>query len=356
MIYFVAKTGMEIFDLCRAYGLATLLDCTGLEDMRTIIRDAGAFYLIEQTGEKLSRELLNKAKWIQLFDADFGHGAWKQIFLTYKNKWNKMLGKVKKTLSENFESIIEKAKDPTYLPAISTSSGETFPGSIEPSVFKGLRGKTRGDYLESQTKVDKESWALACLGGAMSGRYKVQRGQGNKWDYFVIFPAPERVELDNFRKIRESTYTVNLKYLSAQNAAAHFSVILTKQMRQMAANLSEFSDRYSSLFYFSLVQTGQQFKPLTGGKLSLYPLMELAYSENPEIEAVLNTWIYLFKKGTERGGEDLGFSLTEFIMHPSLDSYEKHVQIFLRYNLNKKVKSANLYTEKNIGEVIKYVK
>ncbi len=269
MIYLVAKTGMEIFDLCRAYGLAILLDSVSPEEIRTLIRDAGAFYLIEQTGEKLSPELLNEQNrnWMQLFE----NGDWRQVFLTYKDKYNNQVRKVNETLMENFDSIIEKAKDPTYSPAISPSSGETLPGPLDPSAFKGLRGKTRGDYAEGQTKVDKESWALACLGAAISGRYKNQRSQGNRWDYFVIFPAPENLYLDNFRYIKESTYAISLKYLSAQNAAAHFSIILAQKMREMVASKAKFSDRYSCLFYFSIIQTGQQYKPSTGGRLSLYP-------------------------------------------------------------------------------------
>ncbi|MCX7973805.1 MAG: hypothetical protein N3B16_04810 [Candidatus Aminicenantes bacterium] len=356
MIYFVAKTGMEIFDLCRAYGLATLLDTFSPEETRTLIKDAGLFYLIEQRGEKISPEFLNDAKWAQFFEKDFGQRVWNKVFLTYKDKWSQMAMKVKETLIENFEDIIERAKVLTYSLDISTTSGETLPGPLDPSVFKGLRGKTRGDYSEAQTRVDKENWALACLGGAISGRYKVQKSQGNKWDYFVVFPAPEKVYLDNFRKIRESTYTIGLKYLSAQNAAAHFSVILAQKMSEMAASISQFSDRYSGIFYFSMVQSGQQFKPSTGGKLSLYPLMELAYSGKPEIQEIFNIWNYLFKKGSVQGYEDLGLSLTEFIMHPTLDSYEKHARIFLRYILRGKIKAINFYTEKKILEVIKYAK
>lgn len=357
MIYYVAKTGMEIFDLCRAYGLATMLDAVSPEEIRTVIRDSGSFYLIEQTGEKLLPELLNESKWSQLFDKDFRQRVWNQVFLTYKEKWYQMVMKVKGTLNNNFDNIVKMAKSPNYFPIISTSSGETLSGPLDPSVFKGLRGRTRGDYSEGQTKVDKESWALACLGGAISGRYKVQRGQGNKWDYFVIFPAPDRVDLDNFRKIRETTAAVSLKYLSAQNAAAHFSVVLAQKMREMVArSQSQFFDKYSGLLYFSMVQTGQQFKPSTGGRLSLYPLMQLAYSGKQEIEDLFNVWNYIFKRGSVQGCEDLGLSLTEFIMHPNLDSYERHARILLRYILKGEIKSINVYTEKCIKEVIEYVK
>lgn len=354
MIYFVAKTGMEIFDLCRAYGLATLLDATSPEEAEITIVDSGCFYLIEQTKDELKPELLNDLRWLQLFEKDFEQRIWNKVFLTYKDKWYSMVIKVKEILTKNFEHIIKMARNSSYLPSISTSSGETLSGPLDPSAFKGLRGKTRGDYIEGQTKVDKENWALASLGGAISGRYITQRGKGNREDYFAIFPAPEKVRFNNFRKIKESIRTLNFKYLSVQNAAAHFSVILAQKINKMAFNNSEFSDRYSSLFYFSIIKTGQQSKPSIGGRLSLFPLIELAYSRKPEIEEIFEIWDFIFKKGIAHGYEDLALSLTEFIMHPTPDSYERHARMLLRYILKGNIKGIKLYSQKNIKEVIEY--
>jgi hypothetical protein len=43
-----------------------------------------------------------------------------------------------------------------------------------------------------------------------------------------------------------------------------------------------------------------------------------------------------------------GVAITDFIMHPTLESYERHIQIFLRYMLRGEVKGINYYSEKSL--------
>ncbi|MEW5814799.1 MAG: hypothetical protein AB1798_05310 [Spirochaetota bacterium] len=270
MPYFILKTGLEIFDLCRAYGLAMLLDYASPEGETPIINDAGSLYLIEHAATGVSsKRLLKNTGWHSIFEESSDDRTWSKIFLTDKQNWSKKVKKVKDILSKDVEKITMDFQNPTKLPEISSSRGETLSGPLDPSAFKGLKGRTRGDYSEGQTKVDSHNWALACLGGAVAGRYKVQKAQGNKWNYFVIFPVPQRIEINNFREIRNSTYTVGLKYLSVQNAAAHFSIVLAEKMRSIAASKSRFSDRLSGIFYFSMFQSGQQYKPSTSGVFSV---------------------------------------------------------------------------------------
>ncbi len=274
MPFFISKSGLEIFDLCRAYGLAMLLDYASPEGETPVINDGGSFYLIEHETEKVTKErLLKNSAWHSLFEESPDDRTWSRIFLTDKQNWTKKVKKVKDILSKDAEKIITDFQSPANLPEISSDKGETLSGPLDPSAFKGLRGRTRGDYSEGQTKVDSYNWALACLGGAISGRYKIQKAQGNKWDYFVIFPVPQRVELNNFREIRKSTYTIGLKYLSIQNAAAHFALILAEKMMEMASSQLQFTDRISGIFYFSMVGTTRQSKkPLTGGNLAVNSL------------------------------------------------------------------------------------
>ncbi|MGB4705075.1 MAG: hypothetical protein WBI18_08410 [Candidatus Saccharicenans sp.] len=359
MKFFINKSGLDIFDLCRAYGLAALLDNATPEGCIPVINDSGFSYLIDLPDEEIPNKfLLNNESWYQFFITDTNEAkemAWNSLFLTDKQNWTKKVQRVKKILSENLDKIIKEFQKFDHLPEISSTRGETLSGPLDPSAFKGLRGKTRADYSEGQTKVDSYNWALACLGGAIAGRYKIQKAQGNKWNYYVTFPVPQRIEFNNFRDIKQKTYTIGLKYISCQNAAAHFSVCLAQKMRELAASKSKFSDRFSGVFYFSIVQSGQQFKPSSGGNLSLYPLMELAFSSNPDIDKVFEVWNYLFRKGSVQGCEDLGIAITDFIMHPSIETYEKHVRIFLRYMVRREVKSINFYTEKSLREVINYV-
>lgn len=213
MPYFITKTGLEIFDLCRAYGLAVLLDYASPEGETPVISDAGSLYLIKhEAADVSSKILLMNLGWHSLFEESPDDRTWSRIFLTDKQNWSKKVKKVKEVLSKEAGKIIDDFRIPSKLPEISSSKGETLSGPLDPSAFKGLKGRTRGDYSEGQTKVDSHNWALACLGGAVSGRYMyIQKAQGNKRDYFVIFPVPQRIEISNFREIRRTTYAIGLK-------------------------------------------------------------------------------------------------------------------------------------------------
>lgn len=359
MIYYITKTGLDIFDLCRAYGMAVLIDNCTPEEGPTVLIDAGSHYLIENKSHEASRAYpLKNNGWQTLLAEASDSGTWKKVFLTDKQNWQKKKVQVEKIFNENADDIIKKSKDVSLVVRISSSSGETLPGPLDPSAFKGLRGKTRGDYAEAQTKVDQLNWALACLGATISASYKVQKSPGNKFDYYVIFPVPQKVELSNFRNIKATIDTVRYRYISIQNAAAHFSVCIARKMKELLASKSQFSDRFSGVFYFSMVQTGRQFKPASGGSVSLNHLMELVYSGNPEVDSVFNVWNYLFQIGSKQGNEDLALAITDFIMHPTIETYERHVRIFLRYllNKNKKLNKKNVYAQKSLMEVTKYVR
>ncbi|MGQ9472361.1 MAG: hypothetical protein ACUVR0_11845, partial [Candidatus Aminicenantales bacterium] len=60
MNFFIPKTGLEIFDLCRAYGLAVLLDRAVPEEGRPVIKEAGYYYIVEAQVADLRRESLGK--------------------------------------------------------------------------------------------------------------------------------------------------------------------------------------------------------------------------------------------------------------------------------------------------------
>ena len=80
--------------------------------------------------------------------------------------------------------------------------------------------------------------------------------------------------------------------------------------------------------------------------------MELAFSGKPSVARVFEVWNYLFRKGIVQGCEDLSEAITEFIMNPIVESYEKHEKVFLRYMIAKEVKWGNLYDKDTLKEVI----
>jgi hypothetical protein len=262
----------------------------------------------------------------------------------------KKVKQVQKQLEKDFSDLLKISQSSGL---IARFEGETIPGGLDPSSFKGSKSFTRAQYAESQTDVDKDNWALACLGGALVGRYIWQRR-----NIFALYPVPEKVHFITWQNVREKTYSERLDYLGVRNAVAHYSVVLAETIRQMAANSSSFSDSFSSLAYFSLFKTGKQWKPSSAGFLNLQPLTELALGHTHESAKVFEVWINLFRKTNERYRlvrQDLAECLTNLVMNPSLENLEKHNRILLRYVGKKEVKTMNLYTEDTLKEVMQIV-
>jgi hypothetical protein len=366
MQYWILKSGMEIFDLARAYGLATLLaDADEARLNPPIILDDGHAYRIEMERERLSAEHLERSHiWEERFHLrPRGEReqpldpAWRRVFITTRGEGEiqAKVVKVKGILEKQAEATFKQAQE-GLVPSF--DSGESLPGGLEPSSFKGLKGRTRGHYSEGQTFVDELNWALACLGGALAGRYVWQGA-----DCFVVFPVPDRVSLSNYLELREKTLPERLRYLSALNAAAHYALLLAKQMRTMATSQLAFSDRFSSLIYFSLLRTGaEQWKPTSAGRFNLEILQEMALApgERPPIERTFQVWHSLFRRGSVQGNEDLAVAITEFIAHPTLETYKKHVRVLLRH-IAKGVKMQSesgewqVYDDESIKEAMSYV-
>jgi hypothetical protein len=71
-------------------------------------------------------------------------------------------------------------------------------------------------------------------------------------------------------------------------------------------------------------------------------------------------WHSLFRRGSVQGNEDLAVAITEFIAHPTLETYEKHARVFLRH-IAKGVKMQSesgewqVYDDESIKEAMSYV-
>ncbi len=347
MQYFVSKSGLEIFDMAKAYGLAACL-YYGSDFESPIIYDCGSIYLLNHPAE-MPVNVPSSAEWEGLFADE----NWINVFRTYKQLWRGQVEKVRKFLSAYFTRILKEFTQPNRLPKIYETKGETLPGPLDPTAFKGLRAATKGMYGEGQIKVDASDWALACLGAALCGKYIPQRSVGNKWEYFVIYWMPQQVTFANFLEIRSKLRNARLQYLSIQNAAANQAILLAKITRQRAFPIKHV-DHFSELVYFTMFQSGQQLKPSTSGKVNLSHLMKLALNPSSRAGNVLDIWDYLFRRGSTLGAEDLALAITGLVMHPGLDSFERHAKVFLRY-LPEGVKGEFQYDEETLKEVITYV-
>jgi len=354
MQYLIMKSGVPIFDVARAYGLAALLSLSDKNGVDSpVINETGYGFVIEfQQGQPDQNYLVCNPAWQSLFSASprnsYYDQAWEGLFITYKRQdRTKKILEVKFHIEQRFQLICTESNKPGLSVKF---SGETLPGGLEPSAFKGSKSTTRAQYTESQTDVDKDNWALGCLGGAISGRYIWQNR-----NIFVIYPIPGKIHFFNWREIREKTFGESLNYLGVKNAVAHYSVILAETLRQMSANLSNFADSFSGLLYFSLFKTGNQWKPSSAGSTNLQSLIDLIKNNPSESAKIFEVWKYLFRRGSVKGSEDLMDAITDLVIDPSLESLENHAKVFLRYIAKKGVKTMHLYTEESLKEVLKNV-
>ncbi len=352
MQFTITKSGLEIFDTCRAWGLANLLYAGCQGSLSPLISDTGAWFVLTVQSDLGRLDLAGSDQWRAL-KADEN---WQNVFLTYKRQWTGRRDDAIAVLERSARMILDRAST-TGLVA-DFDGDTTLPGPLDPSAFKGLRGRTLGDYGEGQTSVDEINWALGCLGAVTAQNYKLQRVTGGKWEHYVTLPVPELVLLDNFREVRELVgKRPNLNYAGVRVAAAHYAVVLADAVREKGAGRPDLPMRFSKLLYFSLFRSGQQVKPAGGGAVSVGPLIELALKNASAATNVFETWDYLFRRGSVKGCDDLAHAVTELVLDPSRDTYYRHARIFSRYifDSNRRVKRDKLYSEDSLTEVMNYV-
>jgi hypothetical protein len=147
-----------------------------------------------------------------------------------------------------------------------------------------------------------------------------------------------------------------LRYIGVQNAAAHYSVQLTEQLRRRAVAQGSLQDRFSAVLYFTLLGTRQQVKPSQGNQLNLTPLMDAIQEDPHGTEAMLKWLDYCFRLGATKGAEELALAVTELVMRWDLDAYEKLVKVFVRFIARNQVRYDNLPYERTLLGVMKNVK
>ncbi len=160
----INKTGLEMFDVFRAYGLALAISGR-YGKYRTSIQDVGYAFKINVPTRSLPTEIdqgLLEEKMEK----------WEDVFGTFRKreKTKHPKERLKEILEEDYEKILEIHQKPDFMPKFGNrlKDGMTLYQSIDNSASKGFREEKRGyTYSEgTQLKVDKYSWAIACLGAA----------------------------------------------------------------------------------------------------------------------------------------------------------------------------------------------
>lgn len=327
--FFLNKTGFEMFDALRAYGLAYLLkNSDDIGDLR--IQDLGHLYLVS-AGGKLP---LNVNP--QLFVDNDG---WGQVFQTVRErkdaKKKPPRKDVEEILSAEYQEILKTHSDPGFHPVIGNvmKDGRAIYQSIDVSAAKGFREEKKGvTYHEgSQLYTDKRSWAIACIGSVF---FNYHRGGS---DFILnLVPNPTDVWLMQHRQIRDDLSKENVCNISANVALAHYSVKMASVIaRRKAAPMGQ-SSKYDSIIFNVMRRTGQQPKPSGGGKFGLSLMGQ--FLQDPAGFDALEKIDMIMNNGYAKGiKQELAFSFAEFIIHPSLRNFIRCEDLYIRARISKNV-------------------
>ena len=346
MPYYITKTGLDAFDTARAWGLAVALSM--LTEDEVLLRYEDWAFVVEPLIAISNTSISSSLAWRTLL---FEQG-WQRVFMTAKRGWSEKRDQAKGIVEQQISALLANLQNPAN--TVDWGTGESLPGGLDPTGFKGLRHTTRAQYQERQLNVDSAHWALACLGMATCGtyRYAKEAGQAN---WLVLLPIPQEVRFSYFRDVQYLFRLPGLKYHGVQNAAAHYAVQLAEHLRRRAAAQGSLQDRYSAVLYFRLFGAGQQLKPAQGNQLRLEPLME-AIARDPHKAQPMLEWLdYCFRLGSTKGAEDLALAATELVMRWDLDAYDRLVRILIRYQAQGRIKRDNLPEINTLQEVINHV-
>lgn len=356
---FIEKTGMEMFDVSRAYGitLAYQYQLPEPHGSNVELTDLHSIYMLSYTGKP--KNDFSSPKWLSLFAFKEEGGlrqAWTSLFKTFgaKRELSELIDTVKYGVQSNFppKNNFLRAK-----PAIKKEDGFiTIPQSLDVSAAKGFRTEKRGaKYTEGdQLFSDIPNWALACLGAVHFCKWLRADRQGGRYKYTLsVQPNPLEISVLNHREIQKDMNEGRLCELSAICAITHYAVKLQISLLKRTADKSKyFRCRYSHLIFNIMQATGQQSKPSGGGEFPLELLHNIGSEDDGQEalqmmnEVLSNGW---------RGGvyQDMAFSLADFLSKPTTPSLRRYVHTHLAAFLNKKYR--NLYSESSLGAVMKYV-
>jgi hypothetical protein len=360
------KTGLPMFDTCRAYGLALIVERLAqksdtVEDVT--ITDMGTAYLINgpPTGElfQVDEEVA--------FDGLFTvNDSWCSTLLTTGRtpkaerlkpasqvNLQKKVQDVQKVIF-NFRVWLKLIEQPVTI-ELRTSSGkgfESLPGSLDVSASKGIRRAKLNGYSEGeQLFVPEADWAISLFGNAHFVRSSWAGG-----DFASLLAMPQFITMSDQHNLKSITEKQYLCSVSTSIVAAHYAIQLVAAIQQNRSNRSAYANRYSNLVVQTMTYSGNQWKPSTGTIFPLqYPMM-LIESNLAVSDKIFDLWNHLFRWGGVKGNEALALTLAEFLGQPSLKTFEEHAKVHLRMTLTKEQRRKfSPYQEEWIKEVLRYV-
>lgn len=363
MQFAIMKTGLDIFDAARAWGLAIIL--SSCQKSEVCIRDQGWCFWIKLVDNELEWRDPDSTWEIPIDDSDEN---WSFVFTTLGQEARKQkVYRIKSILKNDLcREVLEKNFAIDAEAMVFVKGGESLPGGLDPSAFKGVRQKTRARYEEDQLKIEKHHWALACLGMALCGSYQrigstgIQRTIG-------LLPIPYDVTLSQWAEVQELTRwqrsskstaqqdTGLSKQVGGTTVAAQAAVQLAERIRKRAAAQGSLRDRFSEIAFFELFKTSHQPKPAQGNRVQLDRLTQIILGSPKQAEEIFAWLDYCFRRGSKKGAQDLALAATEFIFRWDLESYYRLVYIFVRYLADNEIAMEKRPNEEAMKEVLRYV-
>jgi hypothetical protein len=323
---------LDVFDAARTWGLAVVLNVLTEDEVE--IRDIEWAFVVDSAVPLPNNLAIANNAWRTLTSEQ----NWQRVFITQKGNWHNKRDKALSVIADQLTTLLANLQNPAN--TVVFGKGESLPGGLDPTGFKGLRHNTRAQYREGQLNVPEDHWALACLGMVTCGTYRYAREAGQS-NWLVLLPIPQETHFSYFRDVQTLFRLPGLMYHGVQNAAAHYAVQLAERVRRRAAAQGSLQDRYSAILYFKLFGAGQQMKPAQGNQLRLEPLMD-AIARDPHGTQPMLEWLdYCFRLGSTKGAEDLALATTELVMRWDLGAYDRLVRVAVRILGREQVRKKN---------------
>lgn len=331
--FYVNKTGFEMFDVFRAYGLAFAI--TGIQSSKVDakISDRGYLYYVDVDGDgvlpnKPDPELFaDSDDWIRVFD----RGKWRKDAKKKPPKPD-----CEEIFNTKYQKILDLHSHMEYVPSIGykVNDGRTLYQTFDVSASKGFREAKVGSTYHDGTQlyVDKYSWSIACIGRVFFG-VRVDRGGRKKGYALTVAPNPDEVLLHEHRQIRKDLDLKSLCGLSPNATLVHYAVKLSLLLAKRRPNI-----KYGSIIFNVLQRTGQKPKPSGGGRYNLDLLEKLL---NPAIIGVGIRILQKFDEEFELSAikgirQDVALALTDFLLRPTLENFRTFESLYIRGQINRK--------------------
>jgi len=354
--YFVKKTGFDMFDVLRAYGLAHLLRAADAHGVT--IQQTSYEYTISSQREP--RAKIDKQMREDLLKENRYYG----ILATQRKQEVRrgLLKDIRNSLTQELGDIFSWHTDKRNSPVLTTEKGSdivTIPQSMDVSASKGMRETKLGaGYNEGgQIGTDRVSWTVAAVGAAF---YQRRENTTDSSSQIALTFDPIRVNLLHDQQIRKDLAQTGLCCLSTLTIICHWAVRLAYVLSTRKSSYGGFTASYDAVLFNSSQSVGRkhkQLKPSGGGRFGIEHLLSL--TNTPSGQQAIDKINRLFERSSSRETSGVAFALAEYIHTPSLANFSRYAELHLRNCLvaesHKKSRSYPRYASEEIEALLQIV-